>query len=448
MTAALPRVLVVEDKENYRELICEILQDGGFDGEGAGDGAGALDLVRKRRFDLVVTDLFLPDREGFDVMVDVHRIYPDIPILIVTAFGSVERAVEAVKRGAFDFLPKPFSPDQLLIKLRQALREVELKRENRVLKESDRQEELIGQSPAFLEAIEKLRQVASTEATVLLLGESGTGKELFAKRLHRWSERKDAPFLSLNSAAIPENLLETELFGHEKGAFTGAYREKMGKLELAHPGTLFLDEIGDLPLVLQPKLLRVLEEKSFERVGGVETRRVDLRFLFATHRDLKRRVGEGLFREDLYFRLTVFPVEIPPLRERRDDIPLLVSYFVERLSKRLRKDVFQVQDKAMEKLLKYSWPGNVRELQNAVERALILCKGESLGPEEFFLDGGPTERADLSGTLKDALERAEREKILATLRLHPERREAAELLGISAKTLLEKLRRYGLGEDS
>ena len=187
----------------------------------------------------------------------------------------------------------------------------------------------------------------------------------------------------------------------------------MGKLELAHPGTLFLDEIGDLPLVLQPKLLRVLEEKSFERVGGVETRRVDLRFLFATHRDLKRRVGEGLFREDLYFRLTVFPVEIPPLRERRDDIPLLVSYFVERLSKRLRKDVFQVQDKAMEKLLKYSWPGNVRELQNAVERALILCKGESLGPEEFFLDGGPTERADLSGTLKDALERAEREKILA-----------------------------------
>ena len=312
MTAALPRVLVVEDKENYRELICEILQDGGFDGEGAGDGAGALDLVRKRRFDLVVTDLFLPDREGFDVMEDVHRIYPDIPILIVTAFGSVERAVEAVKRGAFDFLPKPFSPDQLLIKLRQALREVELKRENRVLKESDRQEELIGQSPAFLKAIEKLRQVAPTEATVLLLGESGTGKELFAKRLHRWSERKDAPFLSLNSAAIPENLLETELFGHEKGAFTGAYREKMGKLELAHPGTLFLDEIGDLPLVLQPKLLRVLEEKSFERVGGVETRRVDLRFLFATHRDLKRRVGEGLFREDLYSGLPSFLWRYPP----------------------------------------------------------------------------------------------------------------------------------------
>ncbi len=437
------KVLVIEDKKSYLDLIVESLKDYGMEVDGVLSGNEALKKIRKVRYSAIVSDLFLPDIDGFAVLKEVKKFYPTLPVIIITAFSSIEKAVNAIKNGAYDFIPKPFDIDHLAHKIEKAVKEEELERENIVLKETD-SFNIIGESPIFKKALENLNKVSKTEATVLLLGESGTGKELFARELHRQSKRAGSPFVSINCSAIPEKLLETELFGYEKGAFTGAYKRKIGKIELAHGGTLFLDEIGDLSIELQPKILRVIEEKSFERVGGTESIKVDVRFVFATNKNLKKEVEAGNFREDLYFRISVFPIELPPLRERKDDIPLLVDYFIKRISKKIGKKITGIEDDALKLLMAYEWFGNIRELQNTIERAIIIEEGEKIKKESILLEKENKPLPDLQGKLKDVLENVERFKIKEALEKFADKREASQYLGISYSSLLEKIKKYGL----
>ncbi len=438
------KVLVVEDKENYLSLIVEGLETFGFEVDGVRTGKEAMLKIRKKRYSCVVSDLFLPDVSGMEVLKEAKKFYSTIPFIIITAFSTVERAVSAIKEGAYDFIAKPFDIEHLAHKIELAVKEEEIVRENIALKEEIK-EEIIGENPFFLNALEKLKKVAPTDSTVLLLGESGTGKELFARKLHRESKRKDSPFVSINCSAIPEKLLETELFGYEKGAFTGAYKRKIGKLELAHGGTFFMDEIGELSPELQPKILRVIEEKRFERVGGTESIEVDVRFVFATNKDLKKEVQEGRFREDLYFRISVFPIKIPPLRERKDDIPLLVNYFIKTISQRIGKRIKGIEESAMEYLVSYDWYGNVRELQNTIERAIIVEEGEYIRKESIFLEKEEREYPDLKGKLKDVIRRVEEYKIREALQLFSgDKFKASEYLGISYNSLLEKIKKYGI----
>ncbi len=438
------KVLVVEDKENYLSLIVEGLKTFGFEVDGVRTGKEAMLKIRKKRYSCIVSDLFLPDVSGMEVLKEAKKFYSTIPFIIITAFSTVERAVSAIKEGAYDFIAKPFDIEHLAHKIELAVKEEEIVRENIALKEEIK-EEIIGKNPLFLNALEKLKKVAQTDSTVLLLGESGTGKELFARKLHRESKRKDSPFVSINCSAIPEKLLETELFGYEKGAFTGAYKRKIGKLELAHGGTFFMDEIGELSPELQPKILRVIEEKRFERVGGTESIEVDVRFVFATNKDLKKEVQESRFREDLYFRISVFPIEIPPLRERKDDIPLLVNYFIKTISQRIGKRIKGIEESAMKYLLSYDWYGNVRELQNTIERAIIVEEGEYIKKESIFLEKEEREFPDLKGKLKDVIRRVEEYKIREALQLFSgDKFKASEYLGISYNSLLEKIKKYGI----
>ncbi len=438
------KVLVVEDKENYLSLIVEGLKTFGFEVDGVRTGKEAMLKIRKKRYSCIVSDLFLPDVSGMEVLKEAKKFYSTIPFIIITAFSTVERAVSAIKEGAYDFIAKPFDIEHLAHKIELAVKEEEIVRENIALKEEIK-DEIIGKNPLFLNALEKLKKVAQTDSTVLLLGESGTGKELFARKLHRESKRKDSPFVSINCSAIPEKLLETELFGYEKGAFTGAYKRKIGKLELAHGGTFFMDEIGELSPELQPKILRVIEEKRFERVGGTESIEVDVRFVFATNKDLKKEVQESRFREDLYFRISVFPIEIPPLRERKDDIPLLVNYFIKTISQRIGKRIKGIEESAMKYLLSYDWYGNVRELQNTIERAIIVEEGEYIKKESIFLEKEEREFPDLKGKLKDVIRRVEEYKIREALQLFSgDKFKASEYLGISYNSLLEKIKKYGI----
>ncbi len=435
------KILLVEDKENYLELLKDILDSEGIESIGVSSGKEAIDLIKRERFSAIVSDLFLPDIDGFKIIEEVKKRYPELPIIIITAFSSVERAVEAIKRGAYDFIPKPFEPEHLILKIRKAVENYNLKISKEAYGEFLKDVEIIGESKLLKNALKKLESVAKTDSSVLLLGESGTGKELFAKKLHFLSKRRDFPFLSINCASIPEKLLETELFGYEKGAFTGAYKTKRGKLEIAHQGTVFMDEIGDLPPELQPKLLKVIEEKSFERVGGTEKISVDVRFVFATNKNLREEVKNGNFREDLFFRISVFPIEIPPLRERREDIPLLVEYFIKRIGEKINKRVEGIEPDAMKILKEYDWKGNIRELQNTIERAIIVAQGSKISREDIYIfreESGP----DLAGKLNDVLERVEKFKIRDAINKMGDKRKAAEYLGISYKTLQNKIAKY------
>ena len=384
----------------------------------------------------------------------------------MTAFGSIQDAVAAMKEGALDFLAKPVDPDHLLLMVERALVQRRLATENMILKDELAQRrgapQIVGDDPKLKQVSVALHRAAATDTTVLLEGESGTGKELFARALHALSPRADGPFVAINCAAIPENLLETELFGHEKGAFTGASVRKPGKFELAHHGTLFLDEIGELPLLLQAKILRALEEKKFERVGGTALLHVDVRVVAATNRNLKAAVAARQFREDLFFRLSVFPITIPPLRDRPSDIPTLARYFIDRFCRDLNKKPLVLSPAAEEELCSYPWPGNVRELQNCIERAAILTEGETIHPRHLNLsfrgpslaavpdeDGGPWSKIDLSGTLAEASRRTllevERRKIEQALKEGAGNRgRAAEILQVSYKTFTAKLREHGL----
>jgi len=429
----------------------------------ARDQPEAVRLLQQAQPAVVLSDLRLPEGDGFGVLRAAKEIDADIPVIVMTAYGSIEDAVAAMKEGAMDFLAKPVDPDHLLLLVARALERRRLVTENLLMKEElavrRGAPQLVGEDPSLRKVFASLQRAATTDATVLLEGESGTGKELFARSLHALSGRADAPFVAINCAAIPENLLETELFGYEKGAFTGAVARKPGKFEMAHRGTLFLDEIGDLPLSLQAKILRALEEKRFERVGGTASLQVDVRLVAATNRGLRAAVAARRFREDLYFRLSVFPIMIPPLRERKGDVPVLARFFVERFCRDLKKKPLVLSPPAMEQLQAYHWPGNVRELQNCIERAVILTDGDTVFPRHLNLTFAvpvteepavsPWAHIDMTGTLVEVTRRVtaevEKVKIEEVLReAGGNKPRAAELLQISYKALLAKLKEHGI----
>jgi DNA-binding NtrC family response regulator len=457
-------VLLVEDKAELRAMLRKALERAGYTVEEAPDGNTAIDKVRSRRYLLVLTDLKLPGNSGLDVLREARRVEPTLPVILVTAYGSVEEAVTAMKEGAFDFIQKPVDLDHLKLLLERAARQQELLRENLLLREEYAARygfpRIVGEHPTMKQASQMTQRVAATDSTVLVLGESGTGKELFARAIHHLSPRAEHPFVALNCAAIPEGLVENELFGHERGAYTGAGARKIGKLELAHRGTLFLDEIGELPLGIQSKLLRVLEEKKFERVGGTQEIEVSVRILTATNKDLRAAVADKTFREDLFFRISAVPITIPPLRDRGDDVLLLAEHFLERFRREFRKPALKFSDATRARLLTYPWPGNVRELQNAVERAAILANGPTIDasglqlpsarPTAEQLPGGMLEEQFLwEGPLDEVSQRAvahvERFKIQNALQESKwNKTRAAEKLGVSYKTLLNKIRSLGL----
>jgi DNA-binding NtrC family response regulator len=419
-------------------------------------------LALQQRPAVVMTDLRLPEGDGFGVLRAAKEMDGEMPVVVMTAYGSIQDAVAAMKEGALDFLAKPVDPDHLLLLLERALAQRRLVTENILLKDELAMRrgapQIIGEAPALKQVIVALQRAAGTDATVLLEGESGTGKELFARALHALSERSDGPFVAINCAAIPDNLLETELFGHEKGAFTGAVARKQGKFELAHRGTLFLDEIGDLPLGLQAKILRALEERRFERVGGNVSLHVDVRIVAATNKALRAAVAARQFREDLYFRLSVFPITIPPLRDRPDDIPILARVFVERFCREMKKKVATLSPAAIEELKRYPWPGNVRELQNSMERTVILADGDTIHPRHLNLRvhaplpvdvPSPWATFDFSGSLSEVTRRAqtevEKRKIeLALKEAGGDKGLASDTLQVSYKILLGKLKEHGL----
>ncbi|MHB8486791.1 MAG: sigma-54-dependent transcriptional regulator [Candidatus Acidiferrales bacterium] len=457
-------ILLVEDKPELRAMLRKALEKAGYTVDEAPDGTSAIDKVRNKRYLTVLTDLKLPGASGLDVLREARRADPMIPVILITAYGSVEDAVTAMKDGAFDFIQKPVDLEHLKLLIARAARQQELLRENLLLREEYAERygfpRIVGEHPSMQAASQMVQRVAPTDSTVLLLGESGTGKELFARALHHLSRRKDCAFVALNCAAIPEGLVENELFGHERGAYTGAGARKIGKLELAHRGTIFLDEIGELPLAIQSKLLRVLEERRFERVGGTQAIDVDVRILVATNKNLQEAVEQKTFREDLYFRISSVPITIPPLRERGDDVILLAEHFLERFRREFRKSALEFTTASRARLRGHQWPGNVRELQNSVERAAILADKNEISAEDLQLplprpaakeipDGMLDDAFLWDGPLEEVAQRAvqhvERFKIEAALRESKwNKSRAAEQLGVSYKTLLHKIRALGL----
>ncbi len=445
------RILLAEDDETFRGLLQTILEDDGHEVLTAENGLKGMHLLRKESFDLVVTDLKMPGKDGLELFRET-RLDPNPPLFIfLTAFGRVDEAVAAMKEGAVDFLTKPLeSPDKLLALVNRALEGQGRAREFFTLKEAETAglppEELIFAGQA-MQAVRKLvYDVASTTANVLIYGESGTGKELIARMIHLLSPRSRAAFVPLNCAAIPENLLESELFGHEKGAFTGAIQARQGKFELARGGTIFLDEIGEMPQALQAKLLRVLQERVFERVGGTKEIKADVRVIAATNRNLQDEVAARRFREDLYYRLNVFPLQLPPLRERKESIVLLADYFFHLFNRQIGKALKGIESKALEAMETYSWPGNVRELQNVIERAVILAQ------DLIRLNNLPGEilhkTVQVAQESRDILKSTEREIIIKALRNHGgNRRLAAEEMGITRRSIQYKLKEYGLLDE-
>ncbi len=451
MTDAL-RILVVDDEASQRELIGGFLKKQGHEVVTASGGAEALARVRETRVDLVLSDFKMPGMSGLDLQRGIKAINPETPFILMTAYGTVETAVQAMKEGATDYLTKPLDLDELLLRIERVGEQIRLRGAVRELQarlvERHRLEGIIGESGRMQEVLALVKQVAPSDATILIRGESGTGKELIARAIHFNSPRAAGPLVTLNCAALPEHLLESELFGHEKGAFTGAVAQRKGRFELADGGSIFLDEIGDLSPSLQVKLLRVLQERQFERLGSTRTLTVNVRILAATHRDLEQAMRDATFREDLYYRLNVVTVQIPPLRERREDIPLLLDHFLRKFAEKNRRDVQGLTAAARDALLKYDYPGNVRELENIVERAVLLCRGQvidladlpvALRPGERRPEG-PEDRA-----LPAILASIERQAIRAALERHDGvQTRAAEELGISERVLRYKMKKYGL----
>jgi DNA-binding NtrC family response regulator len=463
--AADPPILIVEDKDSLRTMLRHALEAQGHTVVEARDQPEAEAALLASHPVLVLSDLRLTNGDGFGVLRVAKEHDPELPVIVMTAYGSIQDAVAAMKEGALDFLAKPVDPDHLLLLVERALAQRRLANENLILKAELAQRrgapQIVGDDAKLKQVSVALHRAAATDTTVLLEGESGTGKELFARALHALSPRADGPFVAINCAAIPETLLETELFGHEKGAFTGAANRKPGKFELAHRGTLFLDEIGDLPLALQAKILRALEEKRFERVGGTVPLQVDVRVVAATNRNLKAAVAARQYREDLYFRLSVFPIVIPPLRERPEDIVTLARYFIDKFCRDMNKRPLALSPAAEQELRSYAWPGNVRELQNCIERAAILTEGDTILPRHLNLsfrgptmapppeDDSPWTKIDLTGPLTDATRRVvaevERRKIEQALKeAAGNRGRAAEILQVSYKTFTGKLREHNL----
>jgi DNA-binding NtrC family response regulator len=459
------RIVLVDDELNLRRVLGAILHRDGYEVLEAADGEAALGLIGPG-VSAVITDLRMPRMDGMALLRRVTADYPDIPVVMLTAHGSVDSAVEAVKLGAFDYIEKPFEQSQIRQVIDKAVRTHEQDRERpraSPTRNGDGRYGLVGRSHSLDQVFALIEKVAATPSTVLITGESGTGKELVARALHEHSARRDRPFIRINCAAIPKTLIESELFGYDKGAFTGAVSAKLGRFELADQGTLFLDEIGEIPVEMQVKLLRVLQESEFERVGGIKTLKVDVRLVAATNRELLREVQGGGFREDLYYRLNVVPIHLPPLRERKEDIPLLVSHFLQRFNERLKKHVEGLAPEAMERLVNHSWPGNIRELENVLERGVLFTEGSTLRvtdlPTELRGESTPASEAPApvaeapappaSGSLKDLVrretDRVERELIQRALdETNGNVTQAARRLKISRKSLQTKMKEFGL----
>lgn len=451
-------ILVAEDKESFREYIKEVLKTGGFNVFDTENGKEVMGLFESKDIDLVLLDLRLPGKDGIAISREIKKVDSTVPIIIITAYGTVDNAVAAMKLGVYDFIEKPVDPDRLLHLINRASREQQLLRENIILKEELSKRygfsRIIGKSKELKEVAILAQKVARGDTTVLITGESGTGKEVFARAIHSMSPRKDNPFIAINCAAIPSELFENELFGSEKGAFTGAVKRKIGMVELADNSTLFLDEVGNIPLALQSKFLRFLQEKTFVRLGGEEMHKVDVRVIAATNKELQREVKNRHFREDLYYRVSVFPIKLPPLRKRKDDILLLAEHFINKFTAELRKRKMRFEPKTKKILQNYRWPGNIRELQNIIERAVILTEGDTIHPEDIgikeSLEGIESE---IEITDKMSLKEASRigkriaeKKLISSilLRTGGNKSKAAKILRMSYKTLLERIKEFGL----
>ncbi|MBW7995060.1 MAG: sigma-54-dependent Fis family transcriptional regulator [Candidatus Glassbacteria bacterium] len=452
------RILVVDDEPLMRDFLVETLQRKKYVVDAVGNGSQAIEKVKGEHYDLVISDIRMPEVSGMEVLEDVKKNNPETEVVMITAFGTIENAVGAMKIGAYDYITKPFSADEIEIVVDRALERQQLRDENRNLRNDNNQlrnqlkekytfSSIVGVSDVMREVYDKIEMIAPSKATVLILGESGTGKELVARAIHYNSDRQNRPFIKVNCAALPESLMESELFGHERGAFTGAIRTTKGRFELANTGSLLLDEVGELSLPLQSKLLRVLQEREFERVGNPNPFSVDVRVIATTNRDLKVEIKEGNFREDLFYRLNVVPILLPPLRDRKEDIALLADHFMRKYCEENSRVISGINDTAMNKLMAQDWPGNVRELENHIERAVVLCREEELDDRHFSFelesgDSGGIGSLDGVGpgvTLKEM----EKQLILSTLTSEKNNRtRASEVLGISVRTLRNKLNEY------
>ena len=439
-------ILVVDDEQVHRYMLCSMFKEWGWKCVEADDGKTAVDAVQKFSYDAVLMDVRMARMDGMEAFNKIHTTHPALPVIIMTAYSSVDAAVEAIKHGAYDYLTKPLDFDRLRLTLERAVDKKQVEERKQVVLESkdvSKPFNIIGQSPLMQELLEMISYVAPTEATVLITGESGTGKELVAAEVHHNSDRNDKPFVKVNCAALAETLLESELFGHEKGAFTGADKQREGKFVQAGGGTLFLDEIGETSQAMQVKMLRVLQEQELQRVGGEDTIYTDARIIAATNRDLEQEVRNGNFREDLYYRLNVVTVTVPPLRERRDDIPLLVEHFIRKFSQKNRREVAGITPECMKLLCSYSWPGNVRELENAIERGVILMRGEHLTEKSLPLPIQKQKNSQQEEEAGASLQAQERVLILKTLEeTDGNKSEASRRLGITRKTLQNKLNKY------
>jgi nitrogen regulation protein NR(I) len=483
---AQSKVLVVDDEANIRMVLCEVLRREGLQPDQCSNGADALERVKAEDFDIVIMDVRMPRMDGITALKEMIRVRPETAVLIITAHGTEKTALEAIEAGAYDYFTKPFDINEVRVVVRRAAERIRLLKSLRAVKEEavgrysfDR---IIGQSSAMRDVFENIKRVLDNDVTVLVTGESGTGKELIAAALHHNSSRRNGPFIKVNTVAIPETLLESEMFGHERGSFTGAFQQKIGKVEAADGGTLFLDEIGDMPLALQGKLLRVLQEREIQRVGSTKSLKVDIRVVCATNRDLLPMVQQGTFREDLYYRINVLPIHIPPLRQRREDIPLLLDHFIQFYNPRLGKSIRAISPEVLDRFLNYPWPGNVRELENIVQRTMLMTKGDTVNVEDLppVLKAARTsssgsgvvmmleadnplkdldlerllDRCDFSVPLADRLtqitDHIEKFLIKAALtKTDGHRQESADLLGISRKSLHNKMVRYELfGEET
>ncbi|HET6844010.1 MAG TPA: sigma-54 dependent transcriptional regulator [Candidatus Angelobacter sp.] len=449
-------ILIIEDEPRMRRLLEISLGEDGHVTQAVEDAETGLKFLRKEMADLVITDLKLPGMSGLEFLQEARRVNASLPVIVMTAYGSVETAVEAMKAGASDYVLKPFTMAEMKLVVRKELDVQKVREENRSLKEAlgkrYQYQNIIARSPKMQEVLALVERVAPTNSTVLLGGESGVGKDLIARAIHQNSRRASGPFIKINSTAIPDTLFESELFGYEKGAFTGALASKPGKFELADKGTLFLDEIGDVPAPIQVKLLRVLQEREFERLGGTKTLKVDVRLIAATNRDLRAALEQGTFREDLYYRLNVVPIDIPPLREHKDDIPELASYFLVRFARENEKEVTTITPAAMKMLMDYHWPGNVRQLENTIERAVALAARPVLDVGDFYLDSANQKNSTSAEAsfLPEGmtLEQWEDEMIREALRrAGGNKSQAARLLGLSRNALRYRLARLGVADE-
>jgi DNA-binding NtrC family response regulator len=459
-------ILVIDDDTAVREVLTATLLNDGYQVTGVSDGASGLQVIQEHPIHIVITDLHMPGMDGLEVISRITKLDSRIITIVMTGYGTIDYAVRTMKAGAFDFITKPFGPDTVSLIVKRAIEVLKLKQENHLLRKAVRDqyrfEHLVGTSAPMRRVLDFVEKVADSESTVLITGDSGTGKELIARMLHFNSMRRDRPLVPVNCGAIPENLLESELFGHEKGAFTGAAHTRLGRFELAHGGTLFLDEIGEMPLALQVKLLRVLQERCFERVGGNKTIHVDVRIIAATNQDLDQAVAERRFRQDLYYRLHVIPIEVPALRERRSDIPLLVNHFIERLNDQRKTEIAGMEPEALARLMAYEWPGNIRELENLVERSVVLKKKGWITVADLpdrLARTAASQPADQSEhfirfnedgiNLTKELEQYENRLIGEALRkANGVTSKAAQLLQLNRTTLVEKLKRKGFDAKS